>query len=71
MTDECISPLVAAQIERMTVQFRGQDTDRLHSTGQEHCHFSWALARYCDPEDVRRYLLHLASSGMGAGVALA
>ena len=70
MTDEYISRLRRRMIEDMTVRAiscRRRNPDYIPAR-QELCRFSWphALDR-ATREDVRRYLLHLASSGMGAG----
>jgi integrase/recombinase XerD len=68
MTDECINPLRRRMIEDMTV------CDFVAKTQADYIrrirNFAIYLGRSPDTatrEDVRRYLLHLASSGMGAG----
>jgi integrase/recombinase XerD len=68
MTDECISPLRRRMIEDMTVRnfVAKTQTDYIRRIKN----FAIYLGRSPDTatrEDVRRYLLHLASSGMGAG----
>ncbi|MEO6434452.1 MAG: site-specific integrase [Tepidisphaeraceae bacterium] len=68
MTDECISPLRRRMIEDMTVRnfVAKTQTDYIRRVKN----FAVFLGRSPDTatrEDVRRYLLHLASSGMGAG----
>ena len=68
MTDECISPLRRRMIEDMTVRnfVVKTQTDYIRRVKS----FAVFLGRSPDTatrEDVRRYLLHLASSGMGAG----
>ena len=66
MTDECISPLRRRMIEDMTVRnFVPKTQIRLHSARQELCRFGRTPDR-ASREDVRGYLLHLASSGVGA-----
>jgi integrase len=67
MTDECISPLRRRMIEDMTVRnfVVKTQTDYIRRVKS----FAVFLGRSPDTatrEDVRRYLLHLASSGMGA-----
>src|SRR4249919_1082634 len=67
MTDECISPLRRRMIEDMTVRnfVVKTQTDYIRRVKI----FAVFLGRSPDTasrEDVRRYLLHLASSGMGA-----
>src|SRR6476469_8827891 len=68
MTDECISPLRRRMIEDMTVRnfVAKTQTDYMRRVKN----FAVFLGRSPDTatrEDVRGYLLHLASSGMGAG----
>jgi len=68
MTDECISPLRRRMIEDMTVRnfVVKTQTDYIRRVKS----FAVFLGRSPDTatrEDVRGYLLHLASSGMGAG----
>ncbi len=68
MTDECISPLRRRMIEDMTVRnfVAKTQTDYIRRVKN----FAVFLGRTPDRasrEDVRRYLLHLASSGAGAG----
>jgi integrase/recombinase XerD len=68
MTDEGISPLRRRMIEDMTVRnfVAKTQTDYIRRIKN----FAIYLGRSPDTatrEDVRRYLLHLASSGMGAG----
>src|SRR5260370_28963902 len=68
MTDECISPLRRRMIEDMTVRnfVAKTQTDYIRRVKN----FAIFLGRPPDRasrEDVRRYLLHLASSGVGAG----
>jgi site-specific recombinase XerD len=68
MTDECISPLRRRMIEDMTIRnfVAKTQTDYIRRIKN----FAVFLGRSPDTatrEDVRRYLLHLASSGMGAG----
>jgi integrase/recombinase XerD len=68
MTDECISPLRRRMIEDMTVRnfVAKTQTDYIRRIKN----FAIYIGRSPDTatrEDVRRYLLHLASSGMGAG----
>ena len=68
MTDECISPLRRRMIEDMTVRnfVARTQTDYIRRVKN----FADFLGRSPDTatrEDVRSYLLHLASSGMGAG----
>ena len=67
MTDECISPLRRRMIEDMTIRnfVAKTQTDYIRRIKN----FAVFLGRSPDTatrEDVRRYLLHLASSGMGA-----
>ena len=67
MTDECISPLRRRMIEDMTVRnfVVKTQTDYIRRVKS----FAVFLGRSPDTatrEDVRRYLLHLASSGMSA-----
>ena len=67
MTDECIRPLRRRMIEDMTVRnfVVKTQTDYIRRVKS----FAVFLGRSPDTatrEDVRRYLLHLASSGMGA-----
>jgi site-specific recombinase XerC len=68
MTDECISPLRRRMIEDMTVRnfVAKTQTDYIRRVKN----FAVFLGRSPDTatrEDVRRYLLHLASSRAGAG----
>ena len=68
MADECISPLRRRMIEDMTVRnfVVKTRTDYIRRVKN----FAVFLGRAPDTasrEDVRSYLLHLASSGMGAG----
>ena len=68
MTDECISPLRRRMIEDMTVRNFVAKTQSEYIRRVKN--FANFLARSPDTatrEDVRSYLLHLASSGMGAG----
>ena len=68
MTDECISPLRRRMIEDMTVRNFVAKTQIDYVRRVKN--FTIFLGRSPDTatrEDVRRYLLHLASSGMGAG----
>ena len=68
MTDECISPLRRRMIEDMTV--RNFVPRRRSDYIRRVKNFAVFLGRSPDSasrEDVRRYLLHLASSGVGAG----
>jgi Phage integrase, N-terminal SAM-like domain len=70
MTDECISRLRQRTIEDMTVRnfVAKTQTDYIRRIRN----FAIYLGRPPDTatrEDVRRYLLHLASSGMGASTA--
>jgi site-specific recombinase XerD len=67
MTDECISPLRRRMIEDMTVRNFVVKTQSDYIRRVKS--FAVFLGRSPDTatrEDVRRYLLHLASSGMGA-----
>src|ERR1700719_415644 len=68
MTDECISPPGRRMIEDMTVRnfVPKAQSDYIHRVKN----FAVFLGRTPDRasrEDVRGYLLHLASSGVGAG----
>jgi integrase/recombinase XerD len=68
MTDECISPLRRRMIEDMTVRNFAAKTQTDYIRRVKN--FAVFLRRSPDTairEDVRRYLLHLASSGMSAG----
>ena len=68
MTDECISPLRRRMIEDMTVRKFVAKTQADYIRRVKN--FAVFLGRTPDGasrEDVRRYLLHLASSGMSAG----
>ena len=68
MTDECISPLRRRMMEDMTVRNFVAKTQIDYVRRVKN--FTIFLGRSPDTatrEDVRRYLLHLASSGMGAG----
>jgi len=68
MTDECISPLRRRMIEDMTVRNFAAKTQTDYIRRVKN--FAVFLGRSPDTasrEDVRRYLLHLASSGMSAG----
>ena len=68
MTDECISPLRRRMIEDMTVRNFAAKTQTDYIRRVKN--FAVFLGRSPDTairEDVRRYLLHLASSGVGAG----
>ncbi len=68
MTDECISPLRRRMIEDMTVRNFVPKTQSDYIRRVKN--FADFLRRPPDRasrEDVRRYLLHLASSGVGAG----
>ena len=68
MTDECISPLRRRMIEDMTVRNFVPKTQSDYIRRVKN--FAVFLGRTPDRasrEDVRGYLLHLASSGVGAG----
>jgi len=68
MTDEAVSPLRRRMIEDMTVRNFVAKTQSVYIRRVKN--FAIYLGRAPDTatqEDVRRYLLHLASSGMGAG----
>ena len=68
MTDECISPLRRRMIEDMTVRNFVPKTQSEYIRRVKN--FAVFLGRTPDRasrEDVRGYLLHLASSGVGAG----
>ena len=68
MTDECISPLRRRMIEDMTVRNFVPKTQSDYIRRVKN--FAGFLGRTPDRasrEDVRGYLLHLASSGVGAG----
>ena len=68
MTDECISPLRRRMIEDMTVRNFVPKTQSDYIRRIKN--FAVFLGRPPDRasrEDIRRYLLHLAASGVGAG----
>ena len=68
MTDECISPLRRRMIEDMTVRnfVAKTQTDYIRRV-KNFAVFLGARPILRPREDVRGYLAHLASSGMGAG----
>ena len=67
MTDECISPLRRRMIEDMTVRnFVAKTQSDYIRRVKNFAGFLGRSPDYASREDVRRYLLHLASSRAGA-----
>ena len=65
MTDKAISPLRRRMIEDMTIRkFGAEDAGSLHPAVRNFTRLPRPLAGPGEPEDLRRYQLHLASSGV-------
>ena len=66
MIDEIVSALRRRMIEGIDPKFRSEDTARLHPPRQGVRRLPWPPPHRVGAEDLRRYHLHLAESGIGS-----